>query len=110
MMRVAAAQTMPAAPVRECPRARSRSTKGAKTAEITTATAIDAVTVHRTEHTYATTITSPAIAMTRQPRAARLTSQSGTKGAGAITGAVSGRPGPPRDELPRSAPVSLVDS
>ena len=75
---IAAAHTMPAAALLERPRARNRSTKGAKTAEITTATRIDAVTVHRVVHTYRTTATSPAIAMTRQPRAARFTSQSGT--------------------------------
>ena len=80
MTTIAAAHTMPAAALLERPRARNRSTKGAKTAEITTATRIDAVTIHRDAHTYRTTATSPATAMTRQPRAARLTSQSGTSG------------------------------
>ena len=76
--RMAVAQTMPAAADRERPRARRRRTMGANTAEMTTATAIEAVTVHSSVATNQATTRSPATARIRQPSSAKLTSQAGT--------------------------------
>src|SRR4051794_13572005 len=73
-----AAHTISAAPLRERPRARNRSTAGAKTAATTTATAIVAVTIHRSFASRRIAPTKSAIAMSRHPTAALLASQGGT--------------------------------
>ncbi len=74
----ATAHTIAAATVLDRPRARRRTTNGANEAAITMAMAIDAVTVHSVVASSQPATTRAAIARTRQPRAARLPSQSGT--------------------------------
>ena len=69
------------------------------------ATAMDAVTVHRTVLTITEHTTSPAIASTRQPSAARLTSQSGTIPCSAVPAAGGPTVGWGVTGSPESAPV-----
>ncbi len=117
MARIAAAQTIPAAAVRERPWSRRRSTKGAKNAEMTTATAIDAVTVHSSVARSQSTTSSPAMARTRQPRAAMLIEPVRDERAGPPTQGV-GRCGPgvrravdhcPPSTIPGRAPSARCD-
>ena len=88
----AAAQTIAAAAVRDRPRARSRRANGANAAAMTMAMAVEAVTIQSSPASSHSTTRSAAMAMTRQPRAARLTSQSGMTAWVRLAGAVMVEP------------------
>src|SRR6476469_8085677 len=74
---MAVAHTIKAAELRDRPSARSRKTMGANTAATTHATAIVAETIQKVEVTNRATTTTAAIAIRRQPTAARLISHGG---------------------------------
>src|SRR5687768_10449173 len=76
------AHTIAAAALRDLPPERSRMTHGANSADTTTATAIEAVTVHSRLARSHTTMTRPTTAVTRHASEARFDSQDGTAAPG----------------------------